>query len=265
MAGISSKAANSLSNKKQYAGNELQNKEFNDGSGLEFYDFNARTYDQQIGRFHQIDPMTDEGGQKSLTPFQYCGNNPVLNSDPDGKFFFAIPIVYYAVAAGVAAIGTYIAVKHPINVARAVDALREKVNETSTSTPTAPAMNANAFIPLSAQMAKAKAEDDLATKNPKGGTYVLKDENDEVARSGRTNDLERREQEHARGEETNDKKFEVDVRTDDKKVQRGREQQLHEQYNPPLNKIKPIADKNPKRPLYMQAAQDFMDKAIKGQ
>jgi len=128
MAGISSKAAGSLANKKQYAGNELQNKEFNDGSGLELYDFNARTYDHQIGRFIQIDPMTDEGGQESLTPFQYCGNNPILNSDPDGKFFFVLPIVYYAVAAGVAAVGTYIAVKHPINVAGAVNNLKQTIN-----------------------------------------------------------------------------------------------------------------------------------------
>jgi RHS repeat-associated protein len=130
MAGISSKAAGKLENKKQYAGNELQSKEFADGSGLDFYDFNARSYDHQIGRFHQIDPMTDEGGQESLTPFQYCGNNPVLYSDPDGKLFFVLPIVYYAVAAGVAAGVTYVAVKHPINVTGAVAKVKTAINET---------------------------------------------------------------------------------------------------------------------------------------
>jgi RHS repeat-associated protein len=130
MAGISSKAAGKLENKKQYAGNELQSKEFADGSGLDFYDFNARSYDHQIGRFHQIDPMTDEGGQESLTPFQYCGNNPVLYSDPDGKIFFVLPIVYYAVAAGVAAGVTYVAVKHPINVTGAVANVKTAINET---------------------------------------------------------------------------------------------------------------------------------------
>lgn len=66
MAGISSKAAGSLKNNKGYNGNELQSNEFSDNSGLELYDFNARTYDQQTGRFIQIDPLTDDEDQESL-------------------------------------------------------------------------------------------------------------------------------------------------------------------------------------------------------
>jgi RHS repeat-associated protein len=74
-----------LENKKGYNGNEIQNREFSDGSGLDVYDFNARTYDQQIGRFHQIDPLADQEGQEIFTPYHYCFNNPVLLTDPDGR------------------------------------------------------------------------------------------------------------------------------------------------------------------------------------
>jgi RHS repeat-associated protein len=90
MAGISSKAAGKgldcgCGNKKGYNGNEIQAKEFSDGSGLDVYDFNARTYDQQIGRFIQIDPLTEDAGQDALTPYHFSGNNPSTFNDPDGK------------------------------------------------------------------------------------------------------------------------------------------------------------------------------------
>lgn len=93
MAGISSKVLNlagnsadcGCGNKKLFNGNEIQNKEFIDGSGLELYDFNARTYDQQIGRFVQIDPTPEDGDQESLTPYHFSGNNPSTFNDPDGK------------------------------------------------------------------------------------------------------------------------------------------------------------------------------------
>lgn len=85
MAGISSRAMGKLENRIKYNGSELQSKEFTEGSGLELYDFNARTYDQQVGRFIQIDPLTDEGGQETLSPYHFSYNNPVRFSDPDGK------------------------------------------------------------------------------------------------------------------------------------------------------------------------------------
>jgi RHS repeat-associated protein len=84
MAGISSKAAafGLPSNKYKYNGKELQSSEFYDGSGLEVYDFGARYFDPQIGRWHTVDPKANQ--RVELSPFNAMSNNPILRVDPDG-------------------------------------------------------------------------------------------------------------------------------------------------------------------------------------
>jgi RHS repeat-associated protein len=49
-------------------------------AGIEAYDFSARYYDPEIGRFYSIDPLWNP----AESPYAYCYNNPVNFIDPTG-------------------------------------------------------------------------------------------------------------------------------------------------------------------------------------
>ncbi len=84
MSGISSKALafGGTENKLRFNGYEQQNKEFSDGSGLEWYDYKNRFYDNQIGRFFVQDRLATD--YVYYTPYQFAGNEVPNAIDLDG-------------------------------------------------------------------------------------------------------------------------------------------------------------------------------------
>jgi len=84
MAGISSQAMNfgQPGNKYLFGGKEQQSKEFSDGSGMELYDFQARNYDPQIGRWWSVDPLAHKFPWQS--PTIAMDDNPIRFNDPTG-------------------------------------------------------------------------------------------------------------------------------------------------------------------------------------
>jgi RHS repeat-associated protein len=74
---LGSSLEGSLKNNYLYNDKEL----FDDGD-LNWYDYGFRNYDAQIGRFTQLDPLTDD--YTILTPYQYGSCDPITNIDVDG-------------------------------------------------------------------------------------------------------------------------------------------------------------------------------------
>jgi len=85
---LGSRVASKNENKTTYSGKELQSAEFSDGTGLELYDFGARNYDPQIGRWHNIDNSADK--YLSYSPYNYALNSPLNVVDPDGNDIYIL-------------------------------------------------------------------------------------------------------------------------------------------------------------------------------
>ena len=66
-----------------FQSHKYNGKEFDKMHGLNTYDYGARQYNPILGRWDRMDPLCEK--YYSVSPYAYCGNNPVRYIDPDGR------------------------------------------------------------------------------------------------------------------------------------------------------------------------------------
>ena len=133
-----------------------------------FYYLNSRYYSPEFGRFINADGIIDNRGLITQNLFAYCGNNPVNNYDPSGNFFISGTIGVFT-GIGIVLIGiiAILTVNQTAEIVKNVVELASNITNTNDES-----------------------------------VYILTDPNDsdEVKYVGRTNDPERRKQEHNKHE-----------------------------------------------------------------
>ncbi|SEW16296.1 DUF6443 domain-containing protein [Chitinophaga arvensicola] len=83
IAALSTRATGLLSGNYGVNTKEKQTKEFSAGHSLEWYDYGARNFDPQIGRFNSVDPNGAKYAWSSPYAYGFC--NPAQVTDPTGK------------------------------------------------------------------------------------------------------------------------------------------------------------------------------------
>jgi RHS repeat-associated protein len=76
------KATTNTAYKYKYNGKELQ-----DELDLNWYDYGARNYQADLGRWMNVDPLAEVSQSISYSPYIYVKNNPVFFIDPNGMIW----------------------------------------------------------------------------------------------------------------------------------------------------------------------------------
>jgi RHS repeat-associated protein len=251
----------------------FNSKEYHALSGTYYY--GRRYYDPNLQRWLNEDPLGEAGG---INLYRFAGNAPVNRVDPWG--LYVLDEDGFPVEGSYNGLGAYLydeetRERHDEITAEAVLTLlefgEEAAKEAAISACTGPLGHLGKLNKLRKFRKVREGLDKLDNvldeiqdglklnkkKPPQGGTYKLVDEADEVAKTGRSNNLDRRRREHARDPRYEDLQFRVDRRTDDYPAQRGREQIIHDRYQPPLDKINPIDPTNPRREDYLEAGKQL--------
>jgi len=66
-----------------FQSHKYNGKEFDKMHGLDTYDYGARQYNPILGRWDRMDPLCEK--YYAISPYAYCGNNPINRIDPDGR------------------------------------------------------------------------------------------------------------------------------------------------------------------------------------
>jgi RHS repeat-associated protein len=99
--GLMGESKNLSSNQRyKYNGKELDRM-----NGLDSYDYGARLHNAPVGRWMSVDPLAEV--DYNISPYVYCGDNPVIYTDPTGKVF-GIDNVIGGLASGAIEVGSQI-------------------------------------------------------------------------------------------------------------------------------------------------------------
>ncbi|GAA5786674.1 RHS repeat-associated core domain-containing protein [Chitiniphilus shinanonensis] len=208
-----------------------------------YYNYH-RYYEPDLGRYTTRDPIGLAGG---INVYGYAEAEPLVGRDPLGLSRYR-PVTTNQTAR---LYGNNLTVQIYLRQIREIDpAFRYEVARPNSNEATAGEVQYLQSILAGYRQYRPRVNLQCSRDEPVGGTYMLRDrDTGEVVRTGRSNDLHRRDLEHRRSK-LGVYEFLVDVRTDSYSQQRGREQVIHELLHPRLNRLAPISDRNPRFDFY---------------